>query len=392
MKINKFLFILLIIIILNSSPILAWFPHSHAYISLVSLRTSNTPITNLCAGRENLIITGMFADDVFVVHYLEGGTKITSYIGSHSKGFYERWMQLAGSDKDLKCMGYGIGGFHQVQDQETHYVIVPEDIMRYKLPNIIVHPAREQQLEQSMLKDLQENGDPYKVTSYGEVVTITQNSLDIFDTNPKYLATFSKATGLKPEDIKRDIDTVNINLKGNSWDEAVYGKRVYLPTSYIIWLLILLAIPILSLYLTYKIGRNSWKFLAYFLHGLFAVIIILAMISVPLGTSWKWYQYANSVPVKLISNVDYKPHVDKSIAQTKLFLQDEILRYKDASGLSYTEGDRKIDGALTKADKKVRYFVIPLVAIILIVLNALLFWIMSRGKSKTKSRKFKPQR
>ena len=378
MKIAKIILFIIILSVLSQST-LAWFPNNHIYISLVALRTTNSPITELCEGRENLILTGMSAADIFVVHYLEGGTKIASYIGSHSKGFYERWMQLAGSDIDLKCMGYGIA-FHMTQDQESHYGFVPEDITRFKLPNILIHPAREQQFEMSMLNDLETKGDRYSVTSYGEVTTLTRSLLDIFDEDPKYLDIFAKASGLREEDIKRDIDTVNINLKGNTWDEAVYGKKVSIPISYILWLSVFLVISIVYIYLVAKIGVNAWKFVGYFLGGFLGILTIVTIISVPLGTSWYWYQSVNKIPAKLIGYEDYKPHVDNSIKMTKQFLENENLIFKDASGLSYTIEGRKVDGALTKADKGFKIFVFPVIAIIVIVFNTFLFWIMSRKR------------
>ena len=378
---NKKFLILLIFIIIFSSSVLAWFPNNHIYISLVALRTSNTPITQECEGRENLVLLGEQMADVFVVHYLEGGKKITTYIGSHSRGFYDRWMELAGSDLDLKCVGRGIA-FHNIQDQESHYNMVPKDIGRYKLPNVLIHPAREQQLETDMMNDLNKFGDPQSVTSYGEVDTLSKTILDIFDEDPKYLKNFAKATGLREEDIKRDIDTVNINLKGNSWNEEVYGKKVSLPLSYLIWLGLLLLISFSYIWAVKRIGKNNWKYVGYFFGFGFMIFLVIVIISVPLGTSWYWYKAVNSIPAGLISPVDYKLHLQNSIDRTVLYLKDGVLKYADASGLSYTDKGRKIDGALTKADKSFKIFILPIILGFLVIVNLILFLLMSRKPKK----------
>jgi len=376
-KIFKIFFTFFLIITLL--PIVyAHFPPTHVYYTLESMRTTDSPISRLCKDREEQVIYGNLGADVPVIHYLEG--KLSSYKGTHSRSVYNKCLEVAGSDIDLKCVCYG-AALHLVQDVNSHYEFVPKYIKRYFSSNIVMHPIIELAGQEQTLDRL-ENGYS-KVVTRKEVEEKAKNSLDLFNKNEKYYNIFADSTGL---DMRSDFNIVDSALKGQRWSEQVYGKKVNLPPFYWFVSLITIFIGVGWLVLTRVVGRNNLRFLSYFIGVIIVAIGIVLLSSLLLGKSWIWFNYIGIIPSKFLNVEDTSIIDSKVIDNVKLFLLTEQLNYEDsaiddASGLDHLDryGNMQL-GPLETAENRFKFGFFPIMMIILVLLTLLLFYKMSKKK------------
>lgn len=387
---RKFFFIFFVILVLISPSAFAWYGKFHVYSNLVKLRDpelQDTAIIRLCKDYERQVIAGDLSADITAVHYLEGGNKITQYTGLHSRAFYLKALEKTKGDPELKCFAYGIG-LHQVQDRIAHYDSVPRAIRTYKVPNIAIHPILEQKADEQLMADLKNNGDPYGVTDYDEVKDLSEQILnelmiERFGGDPKYINLIQEASDLNLEDLKIDLNIVATNLAGGKWtySQAYEVRKIIFPRSYYYYIGIGFLFALIIAGTTFWLGKNNWKYVTYILSGLIALFLIILLISIPLGTTWNWYLKANRPLTKIIPLENYKEPLRKTLDETEKFFETGgIVPYEDASGLFYDIQGRKVDGAITQAEKK---YAMPVFIVFIIVLIAgllLLFYLMSKPK------------
>jgi hypothetical protein len=356
----------------------AWMPENHAYFTIEGFRTTNSPITTLCQDREEQIIFGNAAADVPVIHYLEND--LEGYKGTHSRAVYTKCLEIAGSDKDLKCFCYGVG-LHLVQDVVSHYDVVPLYIQKYFGSNKLLHPIIEINTRAQTLERLKAN--PSAVATEEEIKQAAKYSLDLFYKDAKYYQLFQEATGL---DMRQDFAAVDAALRGERWKDVVYGKKVSLPSWYWVVSGSIAIIGIFWVVLTRLISRNKLGILSYFIGGALSIFGVLLLISLATGQSWIWYNNIAKIPAAMMNIEDSSKWDIEALQNTKNFFANEQLindgsLVSDASGLSHTDSQNNwVKGPLDAAEGRFKYFLFPMLAIIAVALTVLLFWKMSKSK------------
>ena len=168
----------------------------------------------------------------------------------------------------------------------------------------------------------------------------------------KFVKILEDTTGI---DIRNDINIFCNGYKGNGFYDTVYGEKMKLP----FWFwglsigLILVGLGI-SLF-AYKYGKTSWKWAIIGIWMALAIIGVIILASFFMGKTWQMVSVAIRVPTAVglltVSETDIAFY-DKNVQEvTNEFLETGVLRYDDASGLSYVDryGNQK-DGTLAKAE------------------------------------------
>jgi hypothetical protein len=370
---RKALVLVFVVALLACTPaVLARFPHEHVYLTLKAFRELDTPITRLCGDKLELVQAGNNGADAPVIHYMDD--KVTSYIGTHTKGTYEQCLIEAGSDVDARCVCYGMG-LHIAQDDVHVYDYgVPKWIKKYWGSNVVLHAAAERKHEQMLLSDIQE-GKLGTVVGYNEVVERTKHSYDPFFSQEKFINLFNRATGT---DMYSDIAIVGASLRGERWDQEVYGKKVGLPAWTYVLIGGLIAVGALFIVLA-LLSKTSVGFKAFSVvkGSLFALAGLILLASILTGQSWVWFNYLLQ-PVGAVMSVSDDEHrvwMEKGYEHTKYFLENEELPHADASGLSYYDEDGKYHrGALNEAETRG----IVLLVIVGILYLGLLVWMAKK--------------
>jgi hypothetical protein len=366
-------------IVLLSLSTEAAYPDYHTYILYTAWDQVTSPITQMCAGRLDLINTGEKVTDAPVIHYLEGGKKIASYIGTHTASAYIICTRNAGADLDQKCFCIGNVVHPTSGDVSSHLEQVPSYIKKFWFLNIPVHltveKAMEMKLEDYLLRH------PESRMSWEEVEIKTQYSFDPMFEDEKYMKLLDKMSGI---DMRTDVAIVGAALKGGKWQSTVYGKQVYLPSwSYAIGIG-LMFISGLLLFVVYKWGSGWFKWVVMIELGVMFVLGLLIFLSLLLGTSWLWFDAMMSVPASMISISDdeFEHYLNQDIARTKLVLQDGVNRYTDWTGLSYISSTgADVNGELSKAESRFWWVLMPISTIITVGWGYLNYkWVFRKKK------------
>ena len=375
---KKLLFLFIFIILSSSS--LAWFPEPHAYFTIKALKEVNSPIADYCKDREAQVVFGNAGSDVPVIHYLEGGKKLESYKGTHSRSFNAKCFEIAGNDADLKCVCYG-NSFHLVQDFSSHYEFVPNFITKFFTSNVFGHPIIERQHADQLLARILREKDPS--ITIDELKYKSVHSLDLLYEDKKYIELFNKASGL---DMTSDFVIVDAALKGERWQSVVYGKEIGLPPFYWYISISILVAGLIWMGLTIYIGRNGWKYLSYFIAILIITLGVALSASLVTNKSWIWFNSMASVVGKYIDIGDSTQITNQVLQDTKNFLLTEQLNahgnlIEDAAGLDYVDQFNILHkGTLNTAETKYKFISYPLIMLILSAFTIWLFVKMSKKK------------
>jgi len=353
----------------------AAFTKDHLYWSLKALSETNSPITQQCVGKWNLILDGNTGADVPVLHYFD--EEFFSYISTHTKGIgYDECLREAGSDSDLQCNCYGVA-LHNIQDHFFHTEggVVPKYLKKTFLPNLMGHMMVEQSFLNQHQKLLEENKD----------ILITNGQLDFYDNivldsyfeqtggDEKYVKQLDAMTGL---DTRTDLNIFANGYKGQGFFDTVYNQKVKLPfwfygLSY--GMLILgFGLTILLFILAWKMGHKGWVILLiipWLLLGIIGSVILIAFYT---NNTWQVITAVISIPNNLglltISNVDIENYDKIVIAQSKRFLETGVLPYDDNSGLTYEDREgNHVEGALIKAESGFKFIILPILIFLFIV-------------------------
>ena len=380
---------------------LADFPPTHLWQNAEAFNHASGGLLNECGNRLPHLLAGNIGADMFVVHYYD--ERVVSYIYTHTQGAYERCLQEAGSDLDLKCMCYGIPT-HLIQDYTSHYISVPENIKKVYLTNAVMHPITELGEQQTLMDYLNSDRSSYpKLAQYNtvssaQVESYVENAFNLFrcgqvfcpsDFNyqrdgykNKYVDLWKRFTSLN--DIERDMAIVGASLAGVKFRDAAWNpKKLSLPSGYYLFFGILTAIGIALIVSAVYFGRTSgWKWIPIIIGSITLIFSVLVIASMLLGTTWLWFQSFRDVAQVFINNDNFENLVASDVEETIQFLETGILKpqFGDASGLTYDRNGVLIEGALDKAEARFVNITLPSITIIITLLLMVSYWRMLKKR------------
>lgn len=377
---NKKIIIPIIVFFFLVSNISAYFTDGHSYPTIVGLRTINSPITQMCKGREDIVLAGVISADVGVIHYIEGGKKIMSYIGTHTRGSYITCLEDAGADLDKRCFCIG-AALHIVQDNTAHQELVPKYLEKYGCANLFCHMVIERAFDNIQNNIIDDNPNSLVTTfelQYWERgnpddgLKYPPSMAPLFE-DYKYVELLNEMTGI---DIRNDIILFAGGLKGKGFDESVWGKKLELPWWFWGISIGLIILGFGLIFIDVRYGNTGWKWLGVVFHLIFVVLGLAILISFFAGKTWIWTDAIIKVPAGMISlsENEVQKYMDKVQEQTNYFLETGNLLFDDSSGLSYvSRTGEQITGALNKAEWKFKFVVLPILLFLIVLFNIWLY-------------------
>ena len=387
---NKKIFILIFVfMILFSSYASAWFTLDHTIFTLEAFNEVNSPITQMCKNKLDIVLDGNFAADIPVLHYIDSlQNKVpTSYSFTHSVGSgYNECMELAGSDINKKCFCYGVG-LHEVQDPFSHGTegvqgLTATYLKKGVTTNLIGHMIVEKDFQNKHLPLVKElYGDTFVSTAeyYGgenKNAIICNNLCDSTGCKTQYMSILNEMAN---QNMELDADTICKGYKGFGFYDTVYVNKVGLPGwAYTISLGMFILCAILAGLALWKGNSNSYKWAFIGIMILFAIIGLILYISVVTGTSWKLVNVGLQLPPKIgwlsVSETDMKEYHQLVIDSSNQFLRTGIVPYDDVTGLEYCDSDGNcVIGQLAEAEKTSR-IVFLLIEILFAIFILFLFY------------------
>jgi len=373
MKKKILLLIMFGILLLNLIPLTsAFFVKSHLYWNIKGMQDVQSPITELCSDKLDILLDGVVATDIPVLHYFD--EQFMSYISTHTRGSgYEACLIRAGTDPELQCFCYGVG-LHNIQDHFAHAEggLVPKYLSKYFSSNLVGHMTVEKSYENKHM-ELVENSN---IVSSGTLDYYNKRVLDnLFEEKGgsyKYLLLLEDMSGI---DMRNDANIFASGYKGVGFYDTVYGKKLSLPWWF--WSLSIGLIIIgfgVSIVLLIVKGA-SWKYFLIGIYLILGIIGILILVSFFSGNTWQWIQLSIMILPIRVSDSDIS-HYDNLVQQaTNRFLATGYLPYDDNSGLTYWDSEGNyVEGALSQAEKKFQYILLPIVILLFIALNAFLLY------------------
>lgn len=182
-------------------------PVTHTIIDQQILEDNSTQVGQLCSyTQENKAAfnLGEKSVDLSVIYYFQEGGK--EYRLSHSWEFQKNCMAEAVS-ADEQCFCWGVFA-HLVQDSISHTQSVPVAILKYHIPNWLLHPTLEKKVDSAL------------ALKYPEFITITQHSMDALD-GPKaerYIQIIDDSLGENSKiNVKDELTKLRIAISGNNF-------------------------------------------------------------------------------------------------------------------------------------------------------------------------------
>lgn len=380
MKFKLLTTILLSIFLINLVSAAYYIPHE--YYTIKGFDEVDSPITTTCRDRLDIVLDGVEAADIFVIHYTDKD-KVGSYISTHNKfAGYQKCLEDAGNDLDLKCFCYGIG-LHPTQDNFFHNEdgLVVKYIKKYLTNNLIGHMAIENDHEKKTL-NLIEND---LIVTSGRLEyydsTVLNNLFEETGGDIKYMNLLSEMSGLSLSEVKRDANIIANGYKGSGFYDTVYKEKVSLPAFFwwisigliVIGLLITLGLIFIPLALGIKTTR--WKYLFILLTLLITIIGVLLIISIYTGSTWSWVNLSLRILPIRVTEADASYYNQQAQIATNEFLRTGKLAYDDASGLSYRGSDGVWrEGALNRAESGFKILLILFIIPYLVLLSVFLIY------------------
>lgn len=372
----------------------AFFTREHLYWTAKGFEEVNSPITQFCKGKLDIILDGNTMADVPVLHYYDEEWK--SYLSTHTKGIgYTECLQEAGTDPDLICLCYGVA-LHNIQDHYSHTEggLTPKYLTSSFTPNFAGHMVIEQNYEDNFIKLKTEEEDPMissnQLELYAQTILNSFLSSDI-EQSSKYIKLANQVTGLQ---LESDIVVFSQGFKGEGFYDTVYGEEVTLPKNYFYIAYALLiggfGLALLLLVLAIKYGRWTYGLLLIIPFLILGILGSIVLISYSQESVWKVVVGGLRVPTTLglltVTDEDVNYYDDIIQRQTKLFYETGELPFEDNTGFDYKDSSgRQIKGALMKAQTGFTYIVLPVISILLGIYVTLLFYLtFLRGKKKSK--------
>lgn len=415
---NKFLIIIffgLLLLPLTS----AYFVKDHLYWTINGFETVNSPITQKCQDKLDIVLDGLVATDIPVLHYSD--EKFMSYVSTHTRGSgYLACMEEAGSDEDLQCFCIGIG-LHNVQDHFAHTDegLVPKYIKKYVTSNLVGHMQIEKNYENQHMDYLTENNNEIMTSGtlsyYNSIVC--DNLFEETGGDYKYVELLNDLSDI---DMRNDVNIFCNGYKGTGFYNTVYNQKLQLPwwfwgigggliilgltlsgftafTGRTRWKWVLVAMYSLiavlgALILISLWTNNTWRWIEFLIELplinilIFFLIILISIILTSLKTKWKWLIillliggsitiYLLGVGVIRVSSQDIEYYHTTVQTATNNFLKTGNLIYDDNSGLSYVDRNgNKVKGALSEAEGIFNYLMAPIIIIVFASINAFLFY------------------
>ena len=378
----------LTLLLVSMSNVSAFYYLGHEYWTITGFDEVDSAITMECSDKLNIVIDGNAAADIFVIHYTDSDV-VGSYVATHTKfAGYERCMQVAGPDQDLKCFCYGIG-LHNIQDHFAHGKdgLVPKYIARYFSSNLIGHMAIENDFEIKQLAYLEKTNDP--VLMDGRLYQQDSIILNTLFEDPKYVDLLSEITVLTRSEVVRDLNVIANGYKGGGFYNTVYEEKVGLPAMFwyitIAMIILGLGVPIILSILMFKFGNgfNIWALLIIIIYVLIAVMGVALMLSIYTGDTWAWVNTALRVVPIRIADADIVYYNDKVQKATNEFLKTKNVPFDDNSGLSYRASDGSwVEGELGKAELPFKIMLVVFALPLFTLLNIFLVYRAFNRKKK----------
>lgn len=368
----------------------SYFTKDHTYWVLKAMSEVNSPITQLCAGKEQLLIDGNVGTDSVVLHYFEDTqtSGFKSYVFTHSRGAgFDECMRQAGSDPDLKCFCIG-AGTHQVQDSFSHLDggLVALYLKKSFAPNLLGHMVIEKDFELRHMALIEENDPSFasKVEEYAgfsEYSSLCNSFFEDKGGDYKYVQLLNDMAGIN---VVQDLNLFCNGYKDTSFYDYVYNEKVKLPT--FVWAICfgLILIGLGMMYIAIRYGTTSWKWIIVFIFLIIAVLGGLILVAIQTNNTWSWISAGLTIPTKLgllsVSEYDLNDYNQKVLDATKQFLETGDLPHDDVSGLSYVDSEgNKVNGALSEAESSFKFVLLPIIVVILTIFTV---WMFKKAKLK----------
>lgn len=353
----------------------AFFYQNHIKWTLQGFEDVDSPITEMCRPYLKEFVDGNLAQDVPVLHYFDN--KVQSYIGTHSRGAgLQSCLELADNTAE-KCYCYG-GGMHWIaQDRYSHLEegITTQYLEKFFALNFVGHMVVERNYEKKSMKLYESKNDPI----LGQVEVYNSDALGtLFDVGADgelipndYLNILSKQAGI---DITNDAKIFRSGYLGEGFYSTVYRDKVALPWWFWAISIVLIIIGLIIGILAFYFGISGWKWI-FLLEGILILSLgALILFSIFTGTTWKITTILIEIPPKL----GYLSVSDADIVKFDALVQQATNNYlmtgeaviDDGSGLSYVDRTGKqVTGALTKAESRSLYILMPIIALLFLFMN-----------------------
>lgn len=374
---KKLLLILPIMLLILVSPVFSLFTKTHNYYILKGFEEVDSPITRMCADKINLVTDGQTAADIGVIHYFDRDKDFFSYIFTHSRNFYTRCIQEAGSDQELQCWCIG-AGLHQIMDDKSHNEdgLVTKYLKSEFASNLLGHMTVENDFELKILK-LHSNEN---IISSGKLDTLNQQTLySMFPDkggNDKYFQLMQTVSNI---DFRFDGLTFRKGYldEGFSFYNNIYKDKVSLPWWFNSIFLGAFIIGVAISFVAFFKGKTKWKYIV-LAEGLLIILIGGGLLYSAYTTPWKITTALIEIPASLgylsVSNEDVVVYDRLIQTATNSFLTDGILKIDDVSGRTYYDRNgEKVIGALNEAEKPFKYILLPIIIIFMVILNFIIF-------------------
>lgn len=370
-RIFLFLFLgIFLISLLGSSQ--AYFYKSHEFWTLKAFSQTSSPITQLCGTGNNYeaFKTGVLAADVPVLHYFD--KKVSSYVGTHSKGAgLASCLSNADTDEE-KCFCYGETMHWVAQDRYSH---LQEGVVYKYLKsegglNFLGHMTIERDFENKHMEYVK--NDP--IVTSGKLEQYDSTALDYlfeeYGGNPELLSLLSQQAGI---DLTNDARIFRSGYQGEGFYSTVYKDKVSLP--YWFWLIpiILIIFGLFLVFASLKFGKGFWKWMLLIYSIVIVIFALVILISIFQGTTWKLTTIFIEIPPKFgylsVSQEDIV-YYDQIVTQATIdYLKTGNVVIVDGSGLSYEQDGQLVKGALSEAQQVAQYIIYPIALVIFLYMN-----------------------
>jgi hypothetical protein len=194
-------------VLLCLSPVLAFGPNTHVWLTdQICNEATSANVKMCCTKHMQEFRAGCVLSDITVVYYYTNGG--ANYIGTHNWNFFNNVRsQIPLGDEAGFCFGLGIGN-HLIEDAVSHNVIVPDAMTKYGLPNGIIHPVVESEIELQIIKN------------HPELLETTKNMFNfMLEGDGHYITWVQTALGTNNQlNVRNEIVKLKGLLGGNFYD------------------------------------------------------------------------------------------------------------------------------------------------------------------------------